>query len=109
MSPELFPGAFEEGIAEQRRDIAAIVENPEPPTFDNTIAAMERAGRTLDRVERMFAVARESVTTPEYQALEREWQPKLAASSDEVLLDEGLFKRIEAVYEALPGSPLDPE
>ena len=57
----------------------------------------------------MFAVARESVTNPAYQALEREWQPKLAASSDEMLFNQGLFKRIEAVYEALPGSRLDPE
>jgi peptidyl-dipeptidase Dcp len=109
MSPEHFPVAFEEGIAEQRREIDAIVANTEPPTFDNTIAAMERAGRMLDRLERMFAVARESVTTPAYQALEREWQPKLAASSDELLFNQGLFTRIEAVYEALPGSRLDPQ
>ncbi len=107
MAPEHFPGAFEAGIAEQRRDIDAIAANPDAPTFDNTIAAMERAGRTLDRLQRMFAVARESVTTPAYQALEREWQPKLAASSDELLFNQGLFKRIEAVYEALPGSDLD--
>src|SRR5688572_14792286 len=109
MSPEHFPGAFEEGIAEQRREIDAIVADTHTPTFDNTVAAMERAGRMLDGLERMFAVARESVTTPAYQALEREWQPKLAASSDELLFNQGLFKRIEAVYEALPGSRLDPQ
>src|SRR5688500_19873583 len=72
MAPEHFPGAFDAGIAEQRREIDAIAANQEPPTFDNTIAAMERAGRMLDRLERMFAVARESVTTPAYQSLERE-------------------------------------
>jgi peptidyl-dipeptidase Dcp len=109
MSPEHFPGAFDEGIAEQRREIDAIVANPEAPTFDNTIAAMERAGHMLDRLQRMFAVARECVTTPAYQALEREWQPKLAAASDEVLFNQGLFNRIEAVYAGLPDSGLDPQ
>ena len=102
MAPEHFPGAFAAAIAEQRSEIDAIAANTEAPTFDNTIAAMERAGRMLDRLERMFGVARESVTNPAYQALEREWQPKLAASADELLFNEGLFKRIEAVYEALP-------
>jgi peptidyl-dipeptidase Dcp len=109
MAPEHFPGAFEAGIAEQRREIDAIAANPEAPAFDNTIAAMERAGRTLDRLQRMFGVARESVTNPAYQALEREWQPKLAASSDELLFNQGLFKRIQAVYDALPASRLEPE
>jgi len=109
MAPEHFPGAFDAGIAEQRREIDAIAGHPEPPTFDNTIAAMERAGLMLDRLERMFAVARESVTNPAYQALEREWQPKLAASSDELLFNEALFKRIEAVYNTLPASGLEPQ
>ena len=109
MTPEHFPGAFDAAIAEQRSEIDAIAANTEAPTFDNTIAAMERAGRMLDRLERMFSVARESVTNPSYQALEREWQPKLAASADELLFNEGLFKRIEAVYEALPASRLEPD
>ena len=109
MAPEHFPGAFAAAIAEQRSEIDAIAANTEAPTFDNTIAAMERAGRMLDRLERMFGVARESVTNPSYQALEREWQPKLAASADELLFNEGLFKRIEAVYEALPASRLEPD
>ncbi|HUP41565.1 MAG TPA: M3 family metallopeptidase, partial [Vicinamibacterales bacterium] len=109
MAPEHFPGAFEAGISEQRREIEAIAANPQAPTFENTIAAMDRAGRMLDRLERMFSVARESVTNPAYQALEREWQPKLAAASDELLFNEGLFTRIEAVYNALPASALDPQ
>jgi peptidyl-dipeptidase Dcp len=109
MAPEHFPGAFASAIAEQRSEIDAIAANTEAPTFDNTIAAMERSGRMLDRLERMFGVARESVTNPSYQALEREWQPKLAAAADELLFNEGLFKRIEAVYDALPASRLEPD
>ncbi len=93
-------------LDEQRAEVAAIVANPELPTFQNTIVAMERTGRTLDRVARLFGVARESVTTPEYQALEREWQPKLAAAADAIDLNPQLFQRIEAVHQSLPGTDL---
>ena len=109
MAPEHFPGAFDAAIAEQRAEIDAIVANPDAPTFDNTIAAFDRAGRMLDRLERMFGVARESVTTPAYQALEREWQPKLAAAADAILFNERLFERIRRVYESLPASRLEPD
>jgi len=109
MRPSHFPDAFDTAIAEQRREIDAIAANPEPPTFDNTIVAMERAGHTLDRVERMFGVARENVINREYQALEREWQPKLAAAADEIFFNAGLFKRIEAVHASLAASGLEPD
>ena len=109
MAPEHFSWAFEAAIAEQRSEVDAIVANREAPTFDNTIAAMERSGRMLDRIERMFGVARQSVTNPAYQALEREWQPKLAAAADEILFNQALFQRIKAVYDALPTSALEPE
>jgi peptidyl-dipeptidase Dcp len=109
LAPELFPEAFEVAIAEQRAEIDAIIAAGEAPTFENTVAAMDRAGGTLDRLERMFSVARESVTTPAYQAIEREWQPKLAAASDEILFEQRLFTRIEAVYHSLAESQLDPD
>ena len=108
MRPEHFPGAFEAALAEELKEIEAIAASPDAPTFDNTFAAMERAGATLDRVERMFAVARESVTTPEYQTLEREWQPKLSAHADAIVFNPALFRRMEAVYLALP-SVLEPD
>jgi peptidyl-dipeptidase Dcp len=109
LRPELFPPAFESALAEQRAEIDAITSNADAPTFDNTIVAMERSARTLDRLIRMFGVARESVTTAEYQALEREWQPKLAAAADAIDLNPQLFKRIEAVYRSLPQASLDPD
>jgi peptidyl-dipeptidase Dcp len=109
MTPELFPGAFEEALAERRAEIDAIVATTDPPSFENTIAAMERAGRTLDRIDRMFGVARESVTNPAYQALEREWQPKLSEAADAILFNQGLFTRISAVYESLADSNLQPD
>ncbi len=109
MAPEHFPGAFEAALAEQRGEIDAIVAGSDAPTFENTIAALERTGRTLDRVERMFGVARENVTNPAYQALEREWQPKLAAAADAIVFNKRLFGRIETVYGSLPGSHLEPD
>jgi peptidyl-dipeptidase Dcp len=109
MAPEHFAGAFASAIDEEQHEIAAIVENPDAPTFENTIAAFDRAGRMLDRIERMFAVARESVTNPAYQAVEREWQPKLSAAADDILFNQRLFNRIAAVHGTVAGSPLDPD
>ncbi len=107
--PDLFPAAFDTALAEQRAEIDAIASAPAAPTFDNTIAAMERSGQTLDRVARLFAVLQQNVGTPEIQALDREWQPKLAAADDAIMFNPQLFKRIEAVYKSLPQSNLTPE
>jgi peptidyl-dipeptidase Dcp len=107
--PELFPGAFEAAIAEQRAEIDAIASAPSPPSFDNTIAAMERSGRMLDRLNRLFGVVRQNISTPQIQALDREWQPKLAAADDAIVFNPALFKRIETVYRSLPTSPLTAE
>jgi peptidyl-dipeptidase Dcp len=109
MRPEDFPESFETAIAEQRHEVDAIAANPEPPTFDNTILALERSGALLDRLQRMFGVARENVTTPAYQALEREWQPKLSAAADAIVFNRRLFDRIDAVYRSLPALTLDSE
>lgn len=103
MAPEHFPEAFELAIDQQRREVDAIARSSEPPSFVNTIAALDRSGRTLDRVVRMFGVARENVTNPQYQALEREWQPKLAAAADEIVFNKALFSRIESVHAADAG------
>ena len=107
--PELFPAAFEASIAEQRAEIDAIAADPNPATFDNTIAAMERSGQMLDRVNRLFGVIRQNISTPQIQALDREWQPKLSAADDAIVFNPGLFKRIEAVYRSLPASTLAPD
>jgi peptidyl-dipeptidase Dcp len=106
---EYFPEAFTTALAEQAAEIRAIADEPAPPSFENTIAAMERAGRTLGRVGRLFAVMRDNMSTPEFQALDREWQPRLAAASDEIVFDAALFTRVQAVHAALPQSNLTPE
>lgn len=107
--PELFKGAFDAAIEEQRREIAAITANPAPATFANTIEAMERAGRTLQRVSVLFGVMTSNRNTPEYQALDRELSPVLAAADDEVTLDEKLFARVAAVHAGLGTADLTPE
>jgi len=97
---ELFPGAFQFAIDEQWREYLAIANNPVAPTFENTIVAMEKAGQRLDRVGTLFGVMTSNVTTPEYQALDKEWSPKLSAAQDEITLNPQLFQRIKAVYDA---------
>lgn len=99
VQPELFPEAFQFGIDEQRREVLAIANNPAPPTFENTIAALEKAGRRLERVQTLFGVMTGNMTTPAYQALNKEWSPKLSAASDEITLNPQLFQRIKAVYD----------
>ena len=98
--PELVSDAFEAALMEQRSEIAAIADNPDAPTFTNTIEALERSGRSRNRVTRLFAVVTENVTTPQYQALEREWEPRLTAASDEIFMNAALFARIQSVYAA---------
>lgn len=106
--PDLFPGAFEAALAEQRREIDAIA-SAAAPTFENTVGAMQRSGETLERIVRLFNVLRQNISTPEIQAMDREWQPKLAAAEDEIVFNPKLFKRIEAVYRSLPAAKLTPE
>jgi peptidyl-dipeptidase Dcp len=109
LSPDLFGPAFETALAELRAETAAIASSPASPTFENTLAAMERSGRTLDRAMRLFGVMRDNVGTPAYQTLAREWQPRLAAANDEIVFNTALFARISAVHAAAATSGLTPE
>ncbi|MGE0178417.1 MAG: M3 family metallopeptidase [Sphingomonas sp.] len=108
VTPELFPAAFEYAIAEQQREVLAIADNSAAPTFANTIEALDRAGRRLNRVGAVFGVMTSNMTNPQYQALQREWGPRLAASADEIVLNPRLFQRVRAVYEARQRSGLSP-
>jgi len=106
---EHFKPALEAGMAEALREIDAIANRTEPPTFQNTLAAMEGAGRTLDRASNVFGIYSGGMSTPEFQAVETEMAPKLAAFSDKITQNEKLFKRISAVYDARETSNLTPE
>ena len=108
-SVELLGPAMEAAMAAELEEIEAIAANPEPPTFDNTIAALERAGRAKDRVDTVYGIYSSSLATPEFQALERQMEPRLAAHRDRINQNEALFRRIEAVYESADKASLTPE
>ncbi|MEJ2385324.1 MAG: M3 family metallopeptidase [Xanthomonadales bacterium] len=106
---EHYKPAFEAGIEQLRADVAAIRDNPEPPTFENTVEALELAGGLLDRVSGVFGNITNTDTNDQLQELEVEIYPRLTAEEDRILLDEKLYGRVRAVYEARETLGLDPQ
>jgi peptidyl-dipeptidase Dcp len=104
-----FPEALERSIAEEREAVEQIARNPAPPTFENTVEALERTGRTRERVLRIFNVMRQNMSDTTYRALDKEWQPRLAAAADAILFCPGLFERIDAVHASLASTTMTPE
>jgi peptidyl-dipeptidase Dcp len=96
--PELFGEAIQVGIDDVRREYAAIIDNPAPPTWENTIEAGEKAGERLGNVLSMFAVMTDNMSNDAYVALDKEWSPKLSAVFDEIRLNPKLFARLETLY-----------
>jgi peptidyl-dipeptidase Dcp len=107
VKPELFPEAIQFGIDEMLGEYDAIANNPAAPTFANTIEAMEKSGQRLDRVLSIFGVMTDNMSTPEYQALDKEWSPKLSAAYDKINLNGALFQRIANLYERRSNLGLD--
>jgi len=107
VKPELFDEAYAFAIAELEREAAATANNPEAPTFANTIEAMERGGARLDQVGSVFGVMTDNMSTPAYQALDKEWSPKLSAAFDRITLDPKLFARVETLYNQRDSLGLD--
>jgi peptidyl-dipeptidase Dcp len=95
---EYFKPALEAAMAENLAEIDKIADDSAPPTFENTIVAMEKAGQTLDRVGTIYAVWQSTMSSADFQVVQREMAPKLAAFSDKITQNEKLFTRIEAVY-----------
>jgi peptidyl-dipeptidase Dcp len=96
--PEHFPPAFDRGMDEHAAEIAAIAGSDKAPDFGNTIEAIERSGELLKRVSRVFHNLTGSATTPELDAIDRDYAPKLAAHYMRIALDPALFARIDALY-----------
>lgn len=90
--------AYERAMAEHNAEIAAIAGDPAPATFDNTVAALERAGAAMNRVGGVFWNLTGTESTPELQAIERDLAPKLADHYSAIGLNEPLFRRVEAVW-----------
>ncbi|HEY0014815.1 MAG TPA: M3 family metallopeptidase [Longimicrobium sp.] len=104
-----FRPALETAMAENLAEIERIAANPAPPTFENTLAAMERAGRSLERVSTSYGIWSSNMNTPDFQAVEREMAPRLAAFSDQITQNTALFRRIEAVYNSPEKARWTPE
>ena len=107
VKPELFSDAIAAALSERREEYRKISQNPAAPTFANTFVPMQNAGERLSRVTAMFNVMTGNMNTPAYQALDREWAPKLSAARDEITFDPKLFGRIEAIYQTRESSGLD--
>jgi peptidyl-dipeptidase Dcp len=101
--------ALEAGMAMNLEEIDEIAKNPEPPTFENTIVAMEGAGRDLDRVLTYWGIWRANRSTPEFREIQGEMAPKLAEFRSKITQNEALFMRIKAVYEGDELASLRPD
>ena len=106
---EEFKPALETAMAENLAEIDKITANTAAPDFENTIAALEKTGRTLNRVSTIFDIWGGNLSTPEYQTVEAEMAPVLAAFYDKINQNEALFKRVEVVYNSPEKTKLTPE
>ena len=96
---EHYMPAYEQGMKENLEEIDVIVNNPEAPTFANTIEELERTGQLLSKVGRVFSNLASSNTNPKLQELQRELSPMLSAHYDKISLNEGLFNRVDAIWQ----------
>lgn len=96
---EHYTPAFTQGLAEHLKEVVAIANSGEAPTFDNTLVALERSGKTLTRVNNIFSNLAGAHTNPELQKVESAMAPKLAAHQDEIFLNGKLFARLQALYD----------
>jgi peptidyl-dipeptidase Dcp len=107
--PEHYLPALREGIRREKAEIDALVADPRPPTFANTIEALERAGRLLDRTRRVFYAVNSANSDETIRSTARTIAPELAAREDDILLNAALFARVDAVWQARDEIALDPQ
>jgi len=106
---EHFGPAFEQGMAEELKEVAAIAANPAVPTLDNTIIALENSGKLLDRTSTAFSILTGSLTNPALDQLDSVLSPRLAAHSDAIRLNHALFERVKNLYDRRQSLGLDAE
>jgi len=99
VKPDHFIPAYERGMEKHKADIEVIINNSEEPNFDNTIAALDRSGKLLSDVSRVFSGLSGANTNDELRAIQKEMAPRLAAHNDEINLNKNLFERVKTVYE----------
>jgi peptidyl-dipeptidase Dcp len=104
-----FAPAFDAGMAEQLKEVEAIANNAEAPTFENTIIAMENSGQVLDRAATVFFNLSSTDTNDARKQLDADYSPKFAAHRDAIYLDGKLFARVQALYDQRDSLNLDAE
>ena len=109
IAPEHFVPAYDRALAEHTAEVAAIAEDHAPPSFDNTVLALEKSGKLLTRVEGVFGNLTSSVTSEALQAIELEMAPRLSAHWSAILMHPVLFARLDALYQKRAGLGLDAE
>ncbi|MEQ1619230.1 MAG: M3 family metallopeptidase [Terricaulis sp.] len=105
----LVPAALELGIALQEAEVQVIANNPAAPTFENTMAALQSAGRHLDRATTIFGVMTDNISNEAIQNIEAEWSPKLTAAGNAITFNRALFARIDALHQQRTGLGLSAE
>ncbi|HWG35092.1 MAG TPA: M3 family metallopeptidase, partial [Gemmatimonadaceae bacterium] len=101
--------AIEEGMRQQMAEIARIIDNPAPPTFENTLVELEKSGELLHRVMPVFSAITGANTSDFLQQVQEDVAPRLAAHEDGIYLDHRLFERVESIYNQRDTLTLDPE
>lgn len=101
--------ALLEGMKQHAAEVEAIANNPEPPTVENTLVALERSGALLMRTARVFGNLAGTDTNPTIQKVQAEFSPKMAAHQDSILLNPKLFERVKSIYDAREVLNLDAE
>jgi len=102
-----FQPALEEGMKQQLAEVQKIADSTEPPTFDNTLVALEHTGALLIRVSKVFSALVQANTNDTLQKVQQEEAPKLAAHRDAIFLNAKLFARVKAIYEQRQSLNLD--
>jgi peptidyl-dipeptidase Dcp len=108
IKPEHYLPAIKEGIAEQRKEVEAIAGNPQPPTFANTIEALDYSGELLTKVNAVFSGLQSAETNDQLQAVNREATPLVSTLRDDINLNAALFARVKAVWDAREKVELTP-
>ncbi len=109
VTPAKLKEALLEGIELRRAEYAAIANNPEPPTFANTLVAQQMAGQPLQRASALYGVMTSNIGSADYQAVDREVSPLLSAAGDEITFNERLFARVKAVADGAAAAGLTAE
>ncbi|MGB6745590.1 MAG: M3 family metallopeptidase [Terracidiphilus sp.] len=104
-----FQPAIDAGLAQQLQETGAIANNPAPPTFDNTLVALEKSGQLVNRVMLVFNCVTSANTDDDLEKTQAYEAPRLAANNDAIFLNSKLFARVKAIYDRRASLHLDPE